>query len=269
LDAPTYAESELIMNRAPVLLSGGGAPDRAAWAQEAAEIGGRPLVTVTRPEQLGPALAVRNAVLFVPDVLALGDGGQQLLVRTLTSLDERPKLVLGLNRSEASARQAGVLREDLHYRVRMGLLNLDAPGMREAIATRRSQAARRAAMPPPRPAAPPRLQARRRSRRVSPHPGPRPPPSTPEGEGASRAAQPCRPAGEVRPDGEAVEEGQTGEEGNQAPLSVRKAVRPGRSSSHEHLRNPGWAAVASGARPVREASRVLISRSSASASFES
>ena len=144
MDGPTYAESELIMNRAPVLLSGGAAPDRAGWAQEAAEVGGRPLVTVTRPEQLGPALMVRSAVLFVPDVLALGDLGQQMLVRTLTSLDERPKLVLGLGRSEASVRQAGLLREDLHYRVRMGLLNLDAPGLREAIAARRAEAARRA-----------------------------------------------------------------------------------------------------------------------------
>src|SRR5512147_2938308 len=145
------------MNRAPVLLSGGAAQDRAGWAQEAAEVGGRPLVTVTRPEQLGSALNVRSAVLFVPDVLALGDAGQQMLVRTLTSLDERPKLVLGLSRSEASVRQAGLLREDLHYRVRMGLLNLDAPGMREAIAARRAEAARRAAMPPPRPSA--RLQS--------------------------------------------------------------------------------------------------------------
>jgi hypothetical protein len=137
------------------LLSGGAAPDRAGWAQEAAEVGGRPLVTVTRPEQLGPALTVRSAVLFVPDVLTLGDSGQQMLVRTLTSLDERPKLVLGLGRSETSVRQAGLLREDLHYRLRMGLLNLDAPGMREAIAARRAEAARRAAMPPPR-ASPPR-----------------------------------------------------------------------------------------------------------------
>jgi hypothetical protein len=158
LDAPTYSESELIMNRAPVLLSGGAAPDRAGWAQEAAEVGGRPLVTVTRPEQLGPALMVRSAVLFVPDLLAIGDAGQQMLVRTLTSLDERPKLVLGLGRSETSVRQAGLLREDLHYRLRMGLLNLDVPGMREAIAARRAEAARRAAMPPPRPA-PARMKA--------------------------------------------------------------------------------------------------------------
>jgi len=105
---------------------------------------------VTRQEQLGPALMVRSAVLFVPDVLALGDVGQQMLVRTLTSLDERPKLVLGLGRSEVSARQAGLLREDLHYRLRMGLLNLDAPGMRDGIAARRAEAARRAAMPAPR-----------------------------------------------------------------------------------------------------------------------
>jgi len=146
------------MNRAPVLLSGGAAPDRAGWAQEAAEVGGRPLVTVTRPEQLGPALMVRSAVLFVPDLLAIGDAGQQMLVRTLTSLDERPKLVLGLGRSETSVRQAGLLREDLHYRLRMGLLNLDVPGMREAIAARRAEAARRAAMPPSRPA-PARMKA--------------------------------------------------------------------------------------------------------------
>jgi len=138
------------MNRAPVLLSGGAAPDRAGWAQEAAEVGGRPLVTVTRPEQLGPALMMRSAVLFVPDLLTLGDTGQQMLVRTLTSLDERPKLVLGLGRTESSVRQAGLLREDLHYRLRMGLLNLDTPGMRDAIAARRAEAARRAAMPPPR-----------------------------------------------------------------------------------------------------------------------
>lgn len=159
LDAPTYAESELIINRAPVLLSGGVPQERSAWAQESAERIGCPLVTVTRPEQLGSALQVRSGVLFVPDVLVLGDAGQQLLVRTLASLDERPKLVLGLNRSEASARQAGALREDLHYRVRMGLLNLDAPGLREAIAARRAQAVRRATSPLPRAVAPTRRPA--------------------------------------------------------------------------------------------------------------
>jgi len=89
-------------------------------------------------------------------------------VRTLTSLDERPKLVLGLGRSEVSARQAGLLREDLHYRLRMGLLNLDAPGLREAIVTRRSQPPRRPA-PPSRPPtsrmpSPPRVVAKAKAR---------------------------------------------------------------------------------------------------------
>jgi hypothetical protein len=171
------------MNRAPVLLSGGTSPDRAGWAQEAAEVGGRPLVTVTRPEQLGPALMVRSAVLFVPDLLTLGDAGQQLLVRTLTSLDERPKLVLGLGRSEASVRQAGLVREDLHYRLRMGLLNLDTPGMREAIAARRAEAARRAAMPPPRPAPVARMQS---STKVAARP--------PHGKAKGRSAQRSRVA---------------------------------------------------------------------------
>jgi len=148
VDLTTYAESELVMNRAPVLLSGGTAQERAAWAQEAAELGDRPLVTVTRVEQLGGALALRSSVLFVPDVLLLGDSGQQLLVRSLTSLEERPKLVLGLSRSEPSARQSGLFREDLHYRMRMGLLNLDAEGMRDAITARRAAAARRPQRPP-------------------------------------------------------------------------------------------------------------------------
>ena len=192
LDAPTYAESELIMNRAPVLLSGGAPPDRAAWAQEAAEIGGKPLVTVTRPEQLGPALLVRSSVLFVPDVLLLGDSGQQLLVRTLTSLDERPKLVLGLGRSEASARQAGVLREDLHYRVRTGLLNLDAPGLKEAIAARRAQAARRAAAPPPRAPAPARMSSPSLSGRSGPARAPAP--ARPRPKSKPRPAQRSRSA---------------------------------------------------------------------------
>lgn len=191
MDLTTYAESELVMNRAPVLLSGGTAQERAAWAQEAAELGGRPLVTVTRLEQLGPALALRNSVLLVPDVLLLGDLGQQLLVRSLTSFDERPKLVLGLTRSEPSARQSGLLREDLHYRLRMGLLNLDGEGMRDSIAARRLALARRPQrtaspapagrhLPPSMRAAPPptrnsgsRSSARGSSRKAKARPPPR------------------------------------------------------------------------------------------------
>lgn len=152
MDARTYAESELVTNRASVLLWGGTPADRSAWAQEAAELAGRPLITVTRLEQLPAALGVRDTVLYVPDVLALGDAGQQLFVRSLTSLEDRPKLVLGLGRSDASARNAGLLRDDLHYRLRMGILNLEEPGLREAIAARRLAAARRpraAARPTP------------------------------------------------------------------------------------------------------------------------
>ena len=180
------------MNGAPVLLSGGAVTDRAAWAQEAAETSGRPLVTVTRTEQLGSALAVRSAVLFVPDVLVLGDAGQQLLVRTLTSIDERPKLVLGLGRSDTSARQAGLLRDDLHYRVRMGLLSLEAPGLRDAIAARRAQAARRAAAPPPRSQTPPRSSG------PSSLPA-RPSQSRPPAPAPSRPAVQSRPASKARP----------------------------------------------------------------------
>lgn len=199
MDLTTYAESELVMNRAPVLLSGGTAQERAGWAQEAAELGGRPLVTVTRLEQLGPALALRSSVLFVPDVLLLGDGGQQLLVRSLTSFDERPKLVLGLSRSEPSARGSGLLREDLHYRLRMGLLNLDAEGMRDSIAARRAALARRPQRPPTPVATGRHLPP---SMRSGPPPvrssGSRPAASRPSRKASARKAK-ARPASRKRP----------------------------------------------------------------------
>lgn len=206
MDARTYAESELVVNRASVLLWGGTPSDRAAWAQEAAELAGRPLITVTRLEQLPTALAVRDTVLYLPDVLALGDAGQQLLVRSLTSLEDRPKLVLGLGRSDASARNAGMLREDLHYRLRMGLLNLDEPALREAIAARRLAASRRppsSARPapvarPPGTAAPPRFGAApSTTSRVAPA-RPSTPRAAPKPTGRKAAAR-KRPAARAKP----------------------------------------------------------------------
>lgn len=205
MDARTYAESELVVNRASVLLWGGTPSDRAAWAQEAAELAGRPLITVTRLEQLPTGLAVRDTVLYLPEVLALGDAGQQLLVRSLTSLEDRPKLVLGLGRSDASARNAGMLREDLHYRLRMGLLNLDEPGLREAIAARRLAASRRppsSARPaparPPGTAAPPRFGAApSTTSRVAPA-RPSTPRAAPKPTGRKAAAR-KRPAARAKP----------------------------------------------------------------------
>ncbi len=198
MDARTYAESELLVNRASVLLWGGTPADRAAWAQEAAELAGRPLITVTRLEQLPAALAVRDTVLHLPDVLALGDAGQQLLVRSLTSLEDRPKLVLGLGRSDTSARNAGLLREDLHYRLRMGLLNLDEPGLQEAIAARRLAASRRPppsarSMPAARPLGTPSLPARGTPGRPS-TPRAAPKPTRPKAAARKRPAARAKPA---------------------------------------------------------------------------
>ncbi len=198
MDARTYAESELLVNRASVLLWGGTPADRAAWAQEAAELAGRPLITVTRLEQLPAALAVRDTVLHLPDVLALGDAGQQLLVRSLTSLEDRPKLVLGLSRSDTSARNAGLLREDLHYRLRMGLLNLDEPGLQEAIAARRLAASRRPppsarSMPAARPLGTPSLAARGTPGRPS-TPRAAPKPTRPKAAARKRPAARAKPA---------------------------------------------------------------------------
>ena len=125
-------------NRVPVLLFGGSPPDRQAWAEEAAARLGTALTLVTNAEELAQALTRKEGVVFLADVVALGDAAQAQVLRSLQQ-EERPKLVLGLPRSADAALTVGELRADVHYRLRRAQVNLDAPGLREIIARRRAR----------------------------------------------------------------------------------------------------------------------------------
>jgi hypothetical protein len=162
LDRATYAEAELVENRAAVLLYGGTAAERQAWAEETAGRLGGPATLVGAPEALAQALAQKEGVVFVVDAVALGDTGQQLLVQCLQTQEERPKLVVALAHGVEGVLGAGGLRPDLHYRLRLAQVNLDAPGLREAMAKRRARAAvTRAVAPRPSERPPSRAAAAR------------------------------------------------------------------------------------------------------------
>lgn len=144
MDRATYAEAELVENRVAVLLYGGTAAERQAWAEESAERLGSTATVVLAPAALPAALSQRQGVVYVADALALGDAGQHQLLLCLQTQEERPKLVVGMQQGSEAALSAG-LRPDLHFRLRLAQVNLDTPGLRDDIAKRR---ARRAASRP-------------------------------------------------------------------------------------------------------------------------
>ncbi len=149
MERATYAEAELVQNRASLLLFGGTAAERRAWAEEAAMRLGCSLTVVTSAAELPPALALKVGVVLVEDALALGEGAQQQLVRCLQTQEERPKLVVAVPSSAAATVASDGLRLDLHYALRLARVDLEEPGLRDSLAKRR---ARRPS--PPAPAAP-------------------------------------------------------------------------------------------------------------------
>jgi hypothetical protein len=148
-----YSEPDLVTNRASLLLFGGAAADRKAWAAEAQEsfAGEGPLVEVSTAEQLQAALALSRGVVFVQDVLALGSAAQGQIVRCLQQQEERPKIILGLQRRPEDARDAGALRDDLLYRLHTALVDLASDDVQQRIRGRRKKpaagAARKASKP--------------------------------------------------------------------------------------------------------------------------
>lgn len=148
-----YSEPDLVTNRSSLLLCGGSAADRRAWALEAQQsfAGEGELVEVTAPDQLGPALALTRGVVFVPDVVALGLEAQGQVLRCLQQQEERAKLVLGLQRRPADARDAGGLRDDLLYRLQNAQVDLGVEDVQQKIRARRQK--RPAASAPKKPAA--------------------------------------------------------------------------------------------------------------------
>jgi hypothetical protein len=142
MPANGYREPDLVSNRASVLLFGGSEADRRAWADEAMAnfFDEGPLVVVEQPEQLSAALARPRGVVFVRDAAALGWPAQGALVRCLTTQEERPKLVVALAAPAQAALEQGLLRDDLHFRLRQAQVNLSAPEVKEAIRARRAKA---------------------------------------------------------------------------------------------------------------------------------
>jgi hypothetical protein len=133
-----YREEELVSNRASLLLYGGTEEERRSWAQEAAhsfEHEGA-LMEVRQLTELVEALKRPKGVVFVPDVAKLGLEAQAHIVRCLQMQEERPKLVLGVMGSAETALERGTLRDDLHYKLHHALVDLGAPGLREALKKR-------------------------------------------------------------------------------------------------------------------------------------
>src|SRR5438067_9034473 len=107
-----YPESELVRNRASLLLHGGGDSDRRAWAEEAAtNFAGEGLTVVDAPARLSEALARTSGVVFVPDTAALGTEAQAKILHVLLEKEEKAKWVLGLNGSPADVVAKGLLHD--------------------------------------------------------------------------------------------------------------------------------------------------------------
>ncbi len=179
-----YSENELISNRAALLLYGGSENDRRRWALEAAGnfVEEGQLVEVAAVSELEKTLEPTKGVVFVADGLQLGLEGQAQLLRCLKEREERPKLVIGLPLSPEAALEQGTLREDLSYRLQSARVNLDAPGLRDAIRTRRERAEEAladaktllpaAARPKSKAARPPKKVARRAAPKKKSRPAP-------------------------------------------------------------------------------------------------
>lgn len=133
-----YSEAELVSNRSAVLLFGGTASERRAWAEEAAghfdAEGG--LLWVRSAGELLSALARQGGVVAVEDVSGLDDQAQAQIVNCLVRQEERPKLVLGLRMAADAARASGLLREDLHYRLSAARVDLSEEAVKAAVRAR-------------------------------------------------------------------------------------------------------------------------------------
>lgn len=145
-----YSEAELISNRSAVLLFGGTATERRAWAEEAAghfdAEGG--LLWVRSAGELLSALARRGGVVAVEDVSSLDHQAQAQIVNCLVRQEERPKLVLGLRMAADAARQHGLLREDLHYRLNVAQVDLSEEAVKSAVRARAEKRQAKAAGKP-------------------------------------------------------------------------------------------------------------------------
>lgn len=134
-----FEEAELVSNRVSVLLYGGLEDERRRWATEVAAHfpDDGPLIEVKTPEELHAAFENTRSIVYLPDVLKLGDEAQHALALNLFTCEERPKWIVGLVGAPDAARARGALSEALHYRLRRSNVDLSNPLLKDAIATRR------------------------------------------------------------------------------------------------------------------------------------
>lgn len=137
-----FEESALVSNRVSVLLYGGLEDDRRRWAAEVAshfpEDG--PLIEVKTLEELRAAFELTHSIVYLPDVLKLGEEAQHELALNLFTREERPKWIVGLVGAPEAARTRGALSEELHYRLRRSNVDLSNPALKDAIEARRAAA---------------------------------------------------------------------------------------------------------------------------------
>jgi hypothetical protein len=153
-----YSEAALVANRTSVLMWGGSDEERRLWADEAAAGQGGLRLAATAAE-LEQALRSTAGVVFVPNGATLPEEAQRALVRCLREQEERPKVVVALPGARQSALDRGALRTDLDYALSLARVDLDAPGVREGIKSRRA-AAHRGSRPSRSAKSAPRTQAR-------------------------------------------------------------------------------------------------------------
>lgn len=138
---PKYPESQLVLNRASVLVFGGGEADRRAWAMEAASSLGLSQLTEAKDDAaLARAQRSNQGVVYVPDAQVLSAGAQRELVRVMRQQEERPKFVVGLGMAPDAALQKGLLRDDLHFALHRAQVDLSDGELKATLKKRRAKA---------------------------------------------------------------------------------------------------------------------------------
>ncbi len=142
-----YSESQLVTNRAAVLLYGASEADRQKWAQEAAEAFAEegPLTELREPEEkvVTAAFSKSKGVIYIPDAGKLPWDSQRELARQLREKEERPKFVVGLAMSPEGAVGKGLLRDDLAYALARSRVDLNDVTVKQSVKKRRAKAGKK------------------------------------------------------------------------------------------------------------------------------
>jgi len=128
----TWSLEVLKTNRVSALVFGGTEADRRAFAVAASEAleGAGGLIEAKDAASVERAFGNARAVVYVPDVTVIPPATQRAVVRLLREKEERPKLVLGLPTSAATAAEKGGLTEDLRFWLTMSTVDVKARAKR-------------------------------------------------------------------------------------------------------------------------------------------